>query len=566
MTKFFLITALSFLFGFIPHVAHSAALSFSALADSYSVGSTFSVSVYAESLDQAMNAASGVVSFPWDKLEVISLSKVGSIFSLWPAEPSFSNKIGTASFEGVVLNPGFTGVRGKILSLTFRAKAAGQANLSFSSGSVLANDGTGMNILTNLRVATINIVSKVIMPQVGIVPNVDAPVIISQTHPDQTKWYANSDLEFSWELPSDTLEVRTLLDTLPKSQPSVRYVPPIASKKIDALPDGVYYFHLRIRTKTGWGDVAHYRVNIDTTAPKAFSITFPHGTKGFKPQPVILFDTTDSGSGVSYYEVKIGSGGPERTAPLAVSNPYPLPPQYPGTHIVTVIAVDRADNSTSASADFTIEGIEVPVFTSYPKVVEFGDLIKIRGTTYENSDISVLLKQDTKVVSEESTRSNSLGDFVLIVAKRLDPGAYTFIARVTDEHGARSNETKPQLIEVKSRFWTDFVTSVLTYLSFIILATLAFLGTIGIWLVIWRRLSQTIRRLRHESKEAEEVLAKSFERLRVDIDAHIALLKTVRSKRQLTKKEILFLGAFRKSLAEAEKNIAKEIRDVSDER
>ena len=117
------------------------------------IGDTFSVHVNIESVGQAINAASGAISFPRDKLDVVSVSKQGSIFSLWPMEPSFSNSMGTVSFEGIMLNPGYIGVNGKILAITFRVRSVGQANVSFSSGSILANDGVGTNILNSLRIA-----------------------------------------------------------------------------------------------------------------------------------------------------------------------------------------------------------------------------------------------------------------------------------------------------------------------------------------------------------------------------------------------------------------------------
>ena len=66
-----------------------------------------------------MNAASGVISFPADKLEVVSLSKTGSVFTLWVQEPSFSNSAGTINFEGIVLNPGFIGAAGKTPTIKF---------------------------------------------------------------------------------------------------------------------------------------------------------------------------------------------------------------------------------------------------------------------------------------------------------------------------------------------------------------------------------------------------------------------------------------------------------------
>src|SRR3989338_5886085 len=213
-TFLFLFVVISFLFVGIRGV-QAATLNFSPPSGSYNIGSTFSVNVNVESANQAMNAASGVVSFPWGKLEVVSISKQGSIFSLWPAEPSFSNSQGTVSFEGIVLTPGYTGSNGKILTITFRARSAGTANLSFSSGSVLANDGTGANILNGLRVAVFTLASS---GETIPAPQTETPIvagnslgITSLTHPDQSKWYANNTPEFSWELPQGALEVRTLI-------------------------------------------------------------------------------------------------------------------------------------------------------------------------------------------------------------------------------------------------------------------------------------------------------------------------------------------------------------------
>lgn len=152
--KIFIISvSLAFLFSaslVSPIMAQAANLYFSPSSGEYDVGKTFSVNVYVSSADQSMNAASGVISFPQDKLEVTSLSKTGSILTLWVQEPSFSNSAGTVNFEGIVFNPGFTGVGGKVLTINFKVKAAGAVPLNFSSGSVLANDGKGTNILANL--------------------------------------------------------------------------------------------------------------------------------------------------------------------------------------------------------------------------------------------------------------------------------------------------------------------------------------------------------------------------------------------------------------------------------
>lgn len=204
----------------MPLSANAATLYFSQPAISYNVGSTFSINIYVESKDQGMNAASGIISFPPDKLEFVSLSKRGSIFSIWAEEPFFSEDDNIVNFQGLLLNPGFSGTNGKILSITFKTKAAGTAKLSFTSTSILANDGNGTNILRNSRDAVINIVKEtpptalvlkkspspipnISVPKTPIaktpLPSAKAPAILSPL-----KLFPNSMPAYPWNLPKAT--------------------------------------------------------------------------------------------------------------------------------------------------------------------------------------------------------------------------------------------------------------------------------------------------------------------------------------------------------------------------
>ena len=61
--------------------AQAASLYFSPSSGTYQTGRNFTVNIRAES-PASMNAASGVIIFPTDKLEVLSVSKTGSIFNL----------------------------------------------------------------------------------------------------------------------------------------------------------------------------------------------------------------------------------------------------------------------------------------------------------------------------------------------------------------------------------------------------------------------------------------------------------------------------------------------------
>ncbi len=565
MSKIYKIIFLSFVFlgSFVFFgTARAATLSLSSASQLYSAGQTFSVNVYVSTPSQAMNAASGTVSFSSSTLQVVSISKVGSVFSLWVQEPSFSNTSGTVSFEGIVLNPGFIGSQGKIMTITFRARGAGQSNLTFSSGSVLANDGSGSNILTNSHGISFTVGAK---PAVTPLPEEEvekeeivssgeeAPVITSSTHPDQAKWYSNKTPEFSWNLPSGALEVRTLIGTSPSSIPTIRYSPPIGNKKTNPLEDGTYYFHLQIRTDRGWGEVAHYRVNIDTTAPEPFSITFPNGVSGLNPEPTILFNTTDILSLVSHYDIKIGGDVYEPANSIAASAPYILPSQYPGTYTLVVTAVDGAGNRTNASADFTIEALDTPIITLYSKEVTKGEFLKIGGTTYQDAEVSISIKtKDGDEVSLETVQTNDTGEFYLITRSDLSPGVYTISARVTNKAGARSNETYPYSFVVQPKLLAQFTSFLLDYFSAILLITFALACIIGLAIYLWYRLVRITNQLKRQNKEVESLLKKAFTVLRTDIDKHIAKLKSIKTKRELTTEEIAFLEKFEKNITESE--------------
>lgn len=138
-------------------LANAATLHFSPASGSYRVGETFQVGVYVSSPDQAMNACEAAISFPADKLDVISVSTKNSIFSLLVQPPNFSNGSGSTDFTGVVLNPGYTGASGRLVTINFEAKAEGTAKVQITSARVLANDGNGTDILDSYNGASFTI-------------------------------------------------------------------------------------------------------------------------------------------------------------------------------------------------------------------------------------------------------------------------------------------------------------------------------------------------------------------------------------------------------------------------
>ena len=132
-SSFFLGIVTAFLFSTVS-TALAANIVLSPANVSTKVGKTFSIDVLVNNNKDPINAVSGLISFPADVLSVSSISKGGSFITLWAEEPTFSNAAGTVNFEGVALNPGFSGQTGKVVTITFKSKQAGNINILVKSG------------------------------------------------------------------------------------------------------------------------------------------------------------------------------------------------------------------------------------------------------------------------------------------------------------------------------------------------------------------------------------------------------------------------------------------------
>ena len=212
---------------------YAATLSVSPNTGVYTAGQTFSARVVVNTGSDSINAADGTLSFNPKEITVVSISK-GSIFSLWTAEPSFSNSAGTITFSGGSPS-GYKGSGGTIITITFRAAAAGSPKVSFSSGSVLAADGRGTNVLTSMNGGSFTIAAAgagtapepEVIEYVAPANTPAAPAVESSTHADQELWYNQKTAELTWSLPSDVTAVRTLLDENSGSIPTRVYDTPI---------------------------------------------------------------------------------------------------------------------------------------------------------------------------------------------------------------------------------------------------------------------------------------------------------------------------------------------------
>jgi hypothetical protein len=134
-------------FVFSAGYTHAADILMAPATGNYSVGQTFTVAVRVSPAGSSINAVEAGLKFNPAVLSVVSVSKEGSVFSLWTTEPAFSNTAGTITFGGGSPAP-FT-AQSNLLNVTFRTLAAGSGSLSVANASVLAADGRGTDVFKN---------------------------------------------------------------------------------------------------------------------------------------------------------------------------------------------------------------------------------------------------------------------------------------------------------------------------------------------------------------------------------------------------------------------------------
>ncbi len=570
----FAAVATVFVFGFwVPSRAFAASLYISPSAKTLTVGQTFTVTVGVSSPDQAMNAASGDISFPSGVLHAESVSKAGSVMSLWVQDPTVSNagSSGDVNFSGVVLNPGFTGNAGKLVAITFRAVAPGSANLSFADGSVLANDGNGTNILTSMPGASFTVVSGAAVPAPVNQNLPPAPIIASNTHPDGTRWYNGKTLQLSWSLPSGITGVSyALYSTSNFVLPSVsKGLPSGISYDLTTYREGTWYFYAKFQNANGWGPTTMRTVNIDMSPPESFAVNEVGGGDATDPQPIFTWRAADVVSGVAKYLVKIDDGDWFDAATIATSsasNEYQLPLQAPGNDIpFAVEAYDAAGNMTEATTTFSVAPLPPVAILSYPaKLGSTNQLLSVRGSVVRGNDsrpMTVRLQlQKSGVIMTFSAPVDQGGNWDFAQGVNLAGGSWALTARTTDDRGAVGATTAPVAIAVGG--WVDEVVSYFVSWSAVVLAGIICFAIIlaiifGLIHVVKRWRLTLSRRFVKEKKELRDDLVRIEKELDADRDARAADMGPAEIRKRH--------GVIRREIEHLEKDIEKDMRETDED-
>ena len=162
--------------------------------------------------------------------------------------------------------------------------------------------------------------------------------IESPSHPDENSWYQNNDFTVKWELKKNAIYSYILSD-YSDEQPDDNRESTTGDVSFANLSDGVYYFILSEKIENGdWEVVGKRRAMIDSKSPLPIDTVISKEPTLYDGKYILIFSTTDKGSGIDYYDVKEGSESFSK-----VTSPYILADQT-NSSLITVTAFDRAGN------------------------------------------------------------------------------------------------------------------------------------------------------------------------------------------------------------------------------
>ena len=548
----------------LPAAAAGASLFLTPSSGSYAIGKSFNVSVKVNSGGAVVNAAEGAISYDTKLLDVTGVSKSGSIFPFWTTEPAAAG--GTVRFGGGLPPPAYNGSGGQIITISFKAKAAGTARVAFTSGAVLANDGKGTNIISGMGSASYTISAQVTPPSKET-PSEPAkpaeseynkPVIKSSTHPDQNKWYNLNTVKFSWDLPGSVNGVSVSFDENPVADPGPVSDGLFSEKEFPDMADGVWYLHVKFKDSR-WGTIAHYRVMIDTKPPEPFEIEVRQIDIGEWPE--LNFKTTDKGSGLDKYEVFLGSLDKQAHELEPDTDKFQVTDLEVGKHTAMIRATDKAGNERLAAVEFEITAIPAPAITYWSQEIKARDRFVMNGTAAADAGINIYIEKDNRVIATSSTASDAAGQWFYMSAGSFENGRYVVWAEAVNKNGIKSLPSEKKSFLVSPPVFAVIGDWVINY--FTVLASLLFMVVLIILMIFWI-IWLVRKKLKKETGEVETILHKNAEIMKRTIEEEFALLSRYEGKAGYKREKEKAREALIGKVDENEKKTLKEIKDVEE--
>ncbi len=555
------------------------------------IGETFDIYINVNSDGSIVNSAEGNISFPAELLSIVSINNNASIFSMWPEKPVFSNENGTMGFNGGLPNPGFSGSKGSVLKITFKANKSGRAPISIVSGSVYSNDGTGTDVLKGKKGITITVNESVKVDPVikddkddvvsnkieddkvtkNIINNINtpkAPVISSADSSDLNSWFRQKDIILEWDIPKGVDAVQYSFDSKDVSIPNILKIPPLNNTKLVNVANGVSNFHIRFRNQGGWGEILHQKIKVDLISPEIISVE-SNKSDGLVS---LSLNLKDIHSGLSKINIFDDTDKPIVSDFIISSESVVvnLPLLKSGDNKLKVVVYDNAGNVTEKYIDVNSPAPNKPTISVDKTDFKIGKENIFSVKSYPNSSIDLWIKDiATAKVDKVQLNTDKNGIAQYNLSNIQSSGIKSIWASVDNNCGdicvlseeVEVNITQGKLISLSGLY--NMVTKDISNIQDFIPWTIAIIFML-LYLLSFRRnkRNRDIDLIR-ELNKAEIDVYKIFKVLKSDAKKYKTMLK--RNNIDVGDKDKKIIENLEQDLEEAESYFAKRIEKIEEE-
>jgi len=202
---------------------------------------------------------------------------------------------------------------GSTSPVAVEAPETGYADATASSDqSYVSADGTNWSDMTSISTDT-NVCLKTYVddngptaPGPSPAPVSAAPTVssvASSTDPDTSKWYASHTVQVQWQASSDATEYSWALDHSSGTVPDATADGTSASAAFNGVADGVWYFHVRAGSPSGWSAAVTMRLQVDTTGPRTTALS-PSSVRR-RAVSILRFRVTDALSPTALVVIRV---------------------------------------------------------------------------------------------------------------------------------------------------------------------------------------------------------------------------------------------------------------------
>jgi len=176
-----------------------------------------------------------------------------------------------------------------------------------------------------------------------------------------------------------------------------------------------------------------------------------------------------------------------------------------------------------------------------------------------DSQITVWLQRDNDQAKSYTLKSDAEGDFVFIAEDKLKEGAYKMWAESIAPNGAKGETSEKAVFKVVLPMKIRFGNFVVDYITVVNTLLTLCLGLFLLVFYAWHRIAIWKRRVRQETREAEQKLKSAFLALTKEVKAQTAKMDGVEG---LSEREKNLYLRLKKALDSSEKIIEKEISQI----